>query len=465
MNRRSFLKAAGATLALGSVPRYAEALADTHKRVGLTSAPAGYGKSDLFRLIQVAPVEVVSLCDVDSGCWPMPPRMVASRQASKKTPRTFSTTARCSARGPRHRRSSPRPDHWHALPMIEAAKAGADIYVQKPISVDVAEGQAMLAAARKHQRVVQVGMQRRSTPHLITARDRIIREGKLGQGRRCVEIYCYYHMRATREPAGHRGARLPRLRDVDRARADAALQRARSSSRAGAPSWSTATASSATCACTCSTWCAGCWTSGMPTRISSSGGILVDKASKANITDTQTATFDYPAACRSSGRTARGATRPIRNIRGAPRSTATRARSRPACMGYDFVPGRRRDADSRGRDATSSSSIRRTRRKKDLERHVAPAIRGHMKNLLQCIETRETPGLGHRAGLHLGDGVHPGQPVAEARAIADVGPRARGCRRRRRGQRAAEASVSRPHGCIRRPRIFETGTAHAARLY
>jgi hypothetical protein len=40
MNRRSFLKAAGATLALGSVPRYAEALADTHKRVG-SSAPAG----------------------------------------------------------------------------------------------------------------------------------------------------------------------------------------------------------------------------------------------------------------------------------------------------------------------------------------------------------------------------------------------------------------------------------------
>ncbi len=56
------------------------------------------------------------------------------------------------------------PDHWHALPMIAAVEAGADIYVQKPISVDVTEGQAMVAAARKHQRVVQVGTQRRSTP-------------------------------------------------------------------------------------------------------------------------------------------------------------------------------------------------------------------------------------------------------------------------------------------------------------
>ena len=83
--------------------------------------------------------------------------------------------------------------------MIAAAKAGCDIYVQKPISVDVREGQAMLAAARKYKRVVQVGMQRRSTPHLINARDRIVREGKLGKIG-LVEIYCYYAMRATQNP-------------------------------------------------------------------------------------------------------------------------------------------------------------------------------------------------------------------------------------------------------------------------
>ena len=57
----------------------------------------------------------------------------------------------------------------------------------------------MLAAARKHQRVVQVGTQRRSTPHLIEARDRIIREGKLGKVG-LVEVYCYYHMRNTANP-------------------------------------------------------------------------------------------------------------------------------------------------------------------------------------------------------------------------------------------------------------------------
>ncbi len=91
------------------------------------------------------------------------------------------------------------PDHWHALPMIAAVEAGADVWVQKPISVDVVEGQAMVAAARKHKRVVQVGTQRRSTPHLIEARDRIIKEGKLGKIG-LVEIYCYYHMRASSNP-------------------------------------------------------------------------------------------------------------------------------------------------------------------------------------------------------------------------------------------------------------------------
>ncbi len=83
--------------------------------------------------------------------------------------------------------------------MIAAVESGADVWVQKPISVDVTEGQAMLAAARKHNRVVQVGTQRRSTPHLIEARDRIVKEGLLGKIG-LVELYCYYHMRNNSNP-------------------------------------------------------------------------------------------------------------------------------------------------------------------------------------------------------------------------------------------------------------------------
>ena len=114
--------------------------------------------------------------------------------------------------------------------MIEAVKSGADVYCQKPISVDVAEGQAMLAAARKYNRVVQIGTQRRSTPHLVEAREQIIKTGKLGKIA-LVEIYCYYHMRATANPPDTAPPAESRLRDVDRTRAHAALQLAGASAQ------------------------------------------------------------------------------------------------------------------------------------------------------------------------------------------------------------------------------------------
>src|SRR5215475_9290068 len=125
--------------------------------------------------------------------------LVAARQVSKKTPRTYADYRNMLKEKDLDVVVIGTPDHWHALPMIAACEAGADIYVQKPISVDVVEGRAMVAAARKHGRVVQVGTQRRSTPHLVEARDRVIKEGKLGKVG-LVEICCYYHMRNNENP-------------------------------------------------------------------------------------------------------------------------------------------------------------------------------------------------------------------------------------------------------------------------
>ena len=218
--------------------------------------------------------------------------MVASRQASKKKPRTYGDYREMLKEKDLDIVLIATPDHWHALPMIAAVEAGADVYVQKPISVDVVEGQAMVAAARKHKRVVQVGTQRRSTPHLIEARDTHHQGGQARQDRPGRDLLLLPHAR-QRQPAGHQAAGEPRLRDVDRPGADAAVQPPGPSARAGGRSWSTATASWATCASTCSTWCAGCSTWAGRKRITSTGGILVDKDSKANITDTQTATFDF----------------------------------------------------------------------------------------------------------------------------------------------------------------------------
>ena len=198
MNRRQFLRSATAGLALAGLPNYAADFADQKKRVGLIGT-GWYGKSDLLRLVQVAPVEVVSLCDVDKKMVAEAAELVATRQLSRRTPRLYADYRAMLREKDLDAVLIATPDHWHALAMIEAVKAGCDVYVQKPTSVDVIESLAMLAAARKYERVVQVGTQRRSTPHLTEARDRFIKEGKLGKIA-FAEVYCYYHMRARENP-------------------------------------------------------------------------------------------------------------------------------------------------------------------------------------------------------------------------------------------------------------------------
>src|SRR5262249_31131151 len=153
--------ASSAGLALSAAGARAADFVDAPLRVGVIGA-GWYGKCDLFRLIQVAPVEVASLCDVDKAMLADAARMVAQRQTSKRTPRTYEDYRKMLAERDLDIVIIGTPDHWHALPMIAAVQAGADVYVQKPVSVDVVEGQAMVAAARKHGRVVQVGTQRRS---------------------------------------------------------------------------------------------------------------------------------------------------------------------------------------------------------------------------------------------------------------------------------------------------------------
>jgi predicted dehydrogenase len=72
------------------------------------------------------------------------------------------------------------PDHWHALQTIHACEAGKDVYVEKPLSLVVTEGRAMVEAARKYDRVVQVGIHRRSSAFVKEAAE-LVRSGVLGR--------------------------------------------------------------------------------------------------------------------------------------------------------------------------------------------------------------------------------------------------------------------------------------------
>src|SRR5438067_3707043 len=147
MNRRRFLQTSSvgcAAIALTRFTGFAAELADQKKRVGLIGS-GWYGKCDLLRLIQVAPVEVVSLCDVDTRMLDDAADQVAQRQASRKRPQTFHDYREMLKPKDLDIVLIATPDHWHALNMIAAVEAGADVYCQKPISVEVVEGEAMVA--------------------------------------------------------------------------------------------------------------------------------------------------------------------------------------------------------------------------------------------------------------------------------------------------------------------------------
>ena len=293
ISRRHFLQTAASGLAVSALGAYGADLVNRKpRRVGLIGA-GWYGKSDLWRLAQVAPIEIVALCDPDKEMLAGAVEIAQQRQKSKQAPRTFADYREMLKQEKFDIVLVGSPDHWHALHAIAAIEAGADVYLQKPISVDVLEGEAILAAARKHRRVVQIGTQRKSTPHLIDAKQRVVDAGLLGKIGH-VDLCCYFHMRANGNPPV---TAVPAHLDYDLWTGPAPLR-----PYDGLPHkrwWRTFTEYGNgivgdMCVHMLDTvqWMLGL---GWPKRISSSGGIYVQKEGKSNISDTQSATFEYDA--------------------------------------------------------------------------------------------------------------------------------------------------------------------------
>lgn len=389
MDRRNFLASsalAGSFTLANHRETIAALLNQPTKRVGLIGT-GWYGKCDLFRLLQVAPVEVVSLCDVDKNMLSDAAKMVSERQKSGKRPREYGDYRQMLQEKDLDIVLVATPDHWHALPTIEALKLGMDVWVQKPISVDIIEGQAMLAAARKYGRVVQVGTQRRSTPHLIDAKRKVIDEGLLGKISHA-EVYCYYHMRARENPPD---TTPPAHLDYDMWTGPAPM---RPYNKLCHPrSWRAFMEygngiMGDMCIHMLDTvrWLLGL---GWPTSVSSHGGILVDKASKANITDTQTATFEFPELnVVWTHRTWGDAPDP--EYPWGATLYGEKGTLKLSVQKYDFIP--RSGGKKIHQDVVMElEQYPEDKTEKDLEQHVAPAIRGHMLDFLSAIENRSKP--------------------------------------------------------------------------
>jgi predicted dehydrogenase len=245
----------------------------------------------------------------------------------------------------------------------------------------------MVTAARRHRKVVQVGLQRRSTPHIAEARDRIVRAGLLGRVAH-VEIYCYYHMRAREKPAD---ATPPAHLDYDLWTGPAPL---RPYNRLVHPrGWRAfmeygngIVGDMCVHMLDMVRWLLDL---GWPRRISSSGGILVDRGSRANITDTQTATFDYGEKTVVWQHRTWGAA-PDPDYPWAATLYGDRGTLKVSVMRYDYTPTGQ--GERVHRDVTYElDEFPEDRTEADLERHCAPAIRQHMRNFLRSIRTRSRP--------------------------------------------------------------------------
>lgn len=346
-----------------------------------------YGKSDLFKLMQVANCDIRALCDVDSRLLQEAQSLVLGRTPNKPKPALYKDYRDMLMHEELDIVLIGTPDHWHALQAIDAISAGAHVYLQKPISVDVLEGEAILRAARVNHRVVQIGMQRRSTPHLQEAKKNIIDAGLLGKVAH-VEMCCYYSMRSLANPPLQA---IPDYLDYELWTGPAPYRPYDGLPHRG---WWRAFMeySNGIVGDMCvHMFDAVRWLLDLrwPHTIESSGGTFVQKQGKSNTSDTQTAIFHYDElSCvwqhRSWG------TPPDPEYPWAFFIYGEKGTLKADVHKYEFIPTSNEhrikkevvlEKDLYPEDLTE----------KDIEIHTAPATRGQMKNFLESIDNQNRP--------------------------------------------------------------------------
>jgi len=184
-NRRRFLgmtaKGVAGALAVGTVPISGRAWAGVspNERIRLALVGCGgMGNRHLESLVKSPRCEVAAVCDVYVPRYEAAARKVA--ETTGKTPEGYQDYRRVLDRKDIDAIFCATPDHWHALVTIHGCQAWKDVYVEKPVSTTVVEGRAMVEAARRYGRVVQVGTQQRSL-RLFQDAVGVVRNGVLGE--------------------------------------------------------------------------------------------------------------------------------------------------------------------------------------------------------------------------------------------------------------------------------------------
>lgn len=184
LSRRAFVRtsvlAAGAAVFTGPIirsTRAGEPGANAKIRLGLIGC-GGMGRGDLECFFRNPEVDCAVIADVDDAHLAKGAELCAKHGRPK--PDTVRDFRRVLDRKDVDAVIIATPDHWHALPTVLACQAGKDVYVEKPLATTIDEGRAMLTAAQRHNRVVQMGSQWKSCAHMIEAAE-FVKSGKLGK--------------------------------------------------------------------------------------------------------------------------------------------------------------------------------------------------------------------------------------------------------------------------------------------
>ncbi len=177
-SRRRFLGASGAILALPAVTYRAAFAADTPPSETVRVGHIGVGLQGTGNLRNYVKTNTVAVCDVDKKHLAAAAAMV--EKDGKRQPVVEEDYRKILDRKDVDAVVVTTPDHWHALQTIHACEASKDVYCEKPLSLVVAEGRAMVNAARKNKRIVQTGSMQRSAKEFRVACE-LVRNGAIGK--------------------------------------------------------------------------------------------------------------------------------------------------------------------------------------------------------------------------------------------------------------------------------------------
>ncbi|MDR1937865.1 MAG: Gfo/Idh/MocA family oxidoreductase [Tannerellaceae bacterium] len=202
MNRRHFLqKTALSAAGVGLTPLiggtyhsiYGRTAPSNKVKVALIGCRS-QGYSNLNSFLDYPEVECIALCDIDDE-WLNKRAADVEKKTKKKVPHLYKDWRRVIENKNVDAVIIGTPDHWHCLPLVWAAQAGKDVYVEKPLSNTIEECDLMVRATRRYNRVVQVGQWQRSDPHWNEAAT-YLRNGNIGRIR-TVKVWAYQDGKPT----------------------------------------------------------------------------------------------------------------------------------------------------------------------------------------------------------------------------------------------------------------------------